>query len=201
VLRRPHPRHAPLLLALALAGILAGCGGGSGGGGEEASFDAGPVEVAAAGSTRPVGERAFVEYSGLGAKATETDVKTTLGVTVQKVDEGDSSDIEGLGENQVPHYVYVEYENHGDGEILIGAAGAHFTIRGSDGEDYDTEGVISIGGEFEPCPDAEADATLAPKQAATDCIVVTLADGVSPKEIRFRGDFVATEEPIGWTVG
>jgi hypothetical protein len=188
------PRVAATLAALA---ALSGCGDGGATG--DASFDPGPVEVAKPGSTRAVGERAFVRYDGLGAKF-EPSAKTTLGVTVRNVDEGDSSDIEGLGESTVPYYVQVEYENHGAAAIQVGAAGGHFSIRGSDGEDYDTEGVIEISGEFEACPDAEPGATLAAKEAVNDCVVIPLAEGVSPREVRFTGSLLTPEEAIGWTV-
>jgi hypothetical protein len=182
---------------LAAAAALSGCGGG--GGVDDASFDPGPVEIAKPGSIRAVGERAFVGYDGLGAKF-EPSAKTTLGVTVRKVDEGDSSDIEGLGESTVPYYVQVEYENHGAAAIQVGAAGGHFSIRGSDGEDYDTAGVIEISGEFESCPDAEPGATLAAKEAINDCVVIPLTEGVSPGEVRFAGNLVMPEEAIGWRV-
>lgn len=189
-------RFPVAVAALAAAAALAGCGGGDG---AEAQFDAGPAEIAQAGSTVAVGERVFVRYDGLGANF-EPSAKTTLGVTVRKVDEGDSSDIDGLGESTVPYYVHVEYENHGPAAIQVGAAGGHFRIRGSDGEDYDTEGVIEISGEFEPCPDAETGATLAAKEAVNDCVVVPMTEGVSPREVRFAGNLVTPEEAVGWRV-
>ena len=188
---------APVLVTLALVG----CGGGGGGGGDEASFDAGPAEIAKPGSKRPLGERAFVEYSGLGADAADIEVKTTLGVTVREVNEGESGDIDGLGEGSVPYYVHVEYENHGDGEIDVGGAGVHFTIRGTDGEEYDRESVISIGGEFEQCPKAETGSTIKGEQAANDCVVITLTKGAKPQEVRFKADLFAEAEPVAWTVG
>lgn len=189
--------RASVAATVAAVATLSGCGGGDGAG--DASFDPGAVQVAKPGSTRPVGERAFVRYDGLGAKF-EPSAKTTLGVTVRKVDEGDSSDIEGLGESTVPYYVHVEYENHGAAAIQVGAAGGHFSIRGSDGEDYDTEGVIEITGEFEACPDAEPGATLASKQAVNDCVVVPMTEGVSPREVRFAGDLITPEDAVGWRV-
>jgi hypothetical protein len=179
--------------ALVAAAALPACGGGEG----EAKFEAGPAEIAKPGSTRAVGERAFVRYAGLGAKLEPT-VTTTLGVTVEKVDEGSSSDIEGLGESTVPYYVHVEYENHGEAAIDVSGPGGRFTIRGSDGEEYDTEGVISIGGEFSACPGADPGATLATEEAILDCVVITLLKGVSPKEIRFEGDYAAEQEPVAW---
>jgi hypothetical protein len=188
-----------LVVAVLVAAVgLAACGGG-GGDGVEASFDAGPAEISKPGSTRALGERAFVRYAGLGSK-NEPTVNTTLGVTVDKVDKGSSSDIEGLGESSVPYYVHAEYENHGDGEIAAFGPGGRFTIRGSDGEDYDTEGVISIGGEFEQCPDVDPTAALAPEEAVADCTVITLKEGVTPQEVRFQGDYAASEDPIGWKV-
>ena len=47
------------------------------------------------------------------------------------MDEGDSSDIVGLGESTVPYYVHVEYENHGDGAILVLGLDSHLAVRGS----------------------------------------------------------------------
>jgi hypothetical protein len=179
--------------------LLSACGGGGGDEGAAAEFDPGPVEIAKPGSTRALGERAFVRYAGLGAK-NEPTVDATLGVTVQQVDEGSSSDIDGLGESSVPHYVHVEYENHGGASIMAFGPGGRFTIRGSDGEEYDTEGVISIGGEFEKCPDAEPQATLAPEEAIADCVVITLKEGVSPQEVRFQADYAANQKPVGWTL-
>ncbi len=179
---------------LAAVATLAACGGG---GGAEAQFDPGPAEIAKPGTTVALGERLFVRYAGLGAKLEPT-VETTLGVTLAKVDQGSSSDIEGLGESSVPYYVHVEYENHGQAAILASAPGGRFTIRGSDGEEYDTEGVISIGGEFDACPGADAQATLGAEEAIGDCVVITLVKGVSPREVRFVGDYAAELEPVGW---
>jgi hypothetical protein len=184
----------------ALALLFAGCGGGAGGGGGEATFDPGPATVAKPGTTFALGERAFVRYSGLGAKLEPT-VETTLGVTVEKVDEGDSSDIEDLGDNVVPWYVHVEYENHGDAPIHAGAGpGGRFKIRGSDGEEYDRTGTVTISGEFDACPSVDAQATLARDEAIADCVVVGMKEGVTPKQVRFTGDYAAMGEPIGWTV-
>jgi hypothetical protein len=193
----------PRLCAAAIAVLTAvalptGCGGGDES--SAAEFDPGAVEIAKPGSTRALGERAFVRYAGLGAK-NEPTVDATLGVTVEEVDEGSSSDIDGLGESSVPHYVHVEYENHGGATILVLGPGGRFTIRGSDGEEYDTEGVISIGGEFEKCPGAESQATLAPEEAIADCVVITLKEGVSPQEVRFQADYAASQKPVGWTLG
>jgi hypothetical protein len=185
-----------VVAALAAPVGVAACGGEDG---AEASFDAGPAEISKPGSMRALGERAFVRYAGLGSK-NEPTVNTTLGVTVEKVDKGSSSDIEGLGESSVPYYVHAEYENHGDGEIAAFGPGGRFTIRGSDGEEYDTEGVISIGGEFEKCPDVDPTAALAAEEAVADCTVITLKEGVSPQEVRFQGDYAADEDPIGWKV-
>jgi hypothetical protein len=162
-------------------------------------FDAGPADITAPGTTVALGERAFVRYAGLGPN-NEPTINTTLGVTVQKVDEGDSSDIEGLGESTVPYYVHAEYENHGDAPIAPSVVSGRFTIVGSDGKEYDAEGVISIGGEFDKCPSVESDATLAPEQAVADCAVVTVTKGVTPREVRFTGDYASTEEPVGWKV-
>ena len=177
--------------------LLAGCGGGDGGGGAEAKFDAGPADITQPGTTLALGERAFVRYAGLGPN-NEPTINTTLGVTVTELHEGKSSDIEGLGESTVPYYVHAEYENHGEAAIAPGVVSGRFTIIGSDGEEYDAEGVISIGGEFDACPSVETDATLAAEQAVADCAVVTLTEGVSPREVRFRGDYASTEKPVAW---
>lgn len=192
-MRQPLGTSALLLAVLAVAG----CGGGEGG--AEASFDAGPAEITPAATTLGLGERAFVEYAGLGPR-NEPTINTVLGVTVEKVDEGSSSDIEGLGESTVPYYVHAEYENHGKAAIAPSVVSGRFTIIGSDGKEYDAEGVISIGGEFEKCPSVESDATLEPEQAVADCAVVTVTEGVSPREVRFIGDYAANEEPVGWKV-
>jgi hypothetical protein len=191
--RRPLGQHALLLAVF----VLAGCGGGDEGG--AAKFDPGPADITRAGTTLALGERAFVRYAGLGSN-NEPTINTTLGVTVEKVDEGESSDIEGLGESTVPYYVQAEYENHGDGAIAPSVVSGRFTIVGTDGKEYDAEGVISIGGEFEPCPSVESDATLAPEQAVADCAVVTVTKGISPREVRFKGDYASTEEPVAWKV-
>jgi hypothetical protein len=183
------------LLLVSLA--LAGCGGGDGG--ADATFDAGPADITEPGTTVALGERAFVRYAGLGPN-NEPTINTTLGVTVEKVDEGSSSDIEGLGESTVPFYVQAEYENHGDAAIAPSVVSGRFTIVGSDGKEYDAEGVISIGGEFDACPSVESEATLAPEQAVADCAVVTVTKGVSPREVRFTGDYASTEEPVAWKV-
>jgi hypothetical protein len=183
-------------LAVAVAFVLAGCGGD---GGADAKFDAGPANITKAGTTVALGERAFVAYAGLGP-SNEPTVRTTLGVTVEKVDEGTSSDIEGLGESTVPYYVHAEYENHGDAAIAPSVVGGRFTIIGSDGEEYDTAGVISIGGEFDKCPKVDTEATLAPEEAVADCAVVTLKEGVSPRTVHFRGDYASSDEPVGWKV-
>jgi hypothetical protein len=179
------------LAALAVI-TLAACGGG-----DDAEFDAGPVTLAEPGSTLAVGDRAFVEYAGLGAEMEPT-VKTTLGVTVEEVDEGDADDIDGLGTAVVPYYVHAELENHGDGAIDANGPGGRFTIRGSDGRDYDTEGVISIGGEFGKCPSADPEANLAQGEAIADCAVVVVREGVSPHEVRFQGDYASGKEPVAW---
>jgi hypothetical protein len=185
-----------VVVALSVVLALAGCGGGG-----EATFDPGPVEIAQPGSTVALGERAFVRYVDRAAKP-ELTVKTTLGVTVKEVNEGNASDIDGLGESTVPYYVHVEYENHGQAAIQARGPGGRFTIRGSDGEDYDTEAVISFGGEFEACPRGDPQATLAPKEAMEDCVVVTMTEGVSPQEVRFlQGDYYLEQEPVGWRVG
>jgi hypothetical protein len=183
--------------AVAVAFALAGCGGD--GGGAEAKFDAGPANITKAGSTLALGDRAFVGYAGLGPN-NEPTVRTTLGVTVEQVSEGKNSDIEGLGESTVPYYVHAEYENHGDAEIAPSVVSGRFTILGSDGEVYDTAGVITIGGEFEACPSVESEATLAPEQAVADCAVITLKEGVSPSEVRFQGDYATGDEPVAWKV-
>jgi len=60
--------------------------------------------------------------------------------------------------------------------------------------------VIEISGEFEQCPDADPDSKLAPEQAIKGCVVVPFAEGVSPEQVRFRGNLVSDEEPIAWTV-
>ena len=199
-MRRLFDRKHACLLAASLA--LAGCGGGDEGGGSggDATFDAGEVVIAEPGSTHALGERAFVEYEGIGPEF-EPDAKTTLAVTVTKVDEGDNSDIDGLGESTVPFYVHLEYENHGEGGIKVLGIRSHLSVEGSDGEVYNTEGVIEISGEFEQCPDADPDATLGPEQALNDCVVVTVTEGVSPKQVRFQGNLLSQDEPIGWTVG
>ena len=190
-------RPVRVVVALAAIAALSGCGGG--GGSTEAKFDPGPAEIAKPGSTVALGERVFVRYAGLGAKLEPT-VTTTLGVTVKELDEGNNSDIDGLGDNIVPYYVHVEYENHGDGSIQARGPGGRFTISGSDGETYDTTGVISFGGEFEACPRGEPTATLAPEQAIADCVVITVVEGVSPQNVRFQADYAVDEEPVGWKV-
>ena len=182
------------LAALAVI-TLAACGGG----GDEAEFDAGPVTLAEPGSMLAVGDRAFVEYAGLGAEMEPT-VNTKLGVTVKEVDEGDADDIDGLGTAVVPYYVHAEIENHGEEAIDANGPGGRFTIRGSDGRDYDTEGVISIGGEFDKCPSADPEANLAQGEAIADCAVVVLKEGISPREVRFQGDYATDKEPVGWKV-
>jgi hypothetical protein len=189
-------RLARPLLVVFVAAALGGCGGGDGGGGD-AEFDPGPAEITKPGTTLALGERAFVRYAGLGPN-NEPTIATTLGVTVEEVDEGKASDIEGLGESTVPYYVHAEYENHGQAAIAPSVVSGRFTIVGSDGKEYDAEGVISIGGEFEACPSVESDATLAAEQAVADCAVVTLTEGVSPQEVRFKGDYASTEEPVAW---
>jgi hypothetical protein len=181
---------------LAAATALAACGGGDG---SDAKFDAGPVELAKPGSTVPVGERLFARYAGLGAEMEPT-VKTTLGVTVEKVSEGDASDIEGLGTAVVPYYVHTELENHGDAAIDANGPGGRFTIHGSDGREYDTEGVISIGGEFEPCPSVDPEANLAKGEAVADCVVIVLRKDVTPREVWFKGDYASEDAPVGWKV-
>ena len=180
-------------MALVVVLALAGCGGG------DAKFDAGPVVLTEPGTTVPVGERLFVRYAGLGAEMEPT-VTTTLGVTVEKVDEGDASDIDGLGSAAVPYYVHAELENHGAAAIDANGPGGRFTIRGSDGRDYDTEGVISIGGKFEPCPSADAEANLAQDEAIEDCVVIVLKEGVSPRRVRFQGDYAVQQAPVAWKV-
>ncbi len=198
-------RSGPAVVALAAACALAACGGGGGGGrdgggGGEAKFDPGPAEITKPGTVLVLGQRAFVRYAGLGAK-NEPTVNTTLGVTVQKVDEGSSSDIEGLGESTVPWYVHVEYENHGKAAIAVaGGARGRFRIVGSDGEDYDTAGVIAIGGEFDRCPRADAQATLSAQKAIADCAIFAVTKGVTPREVRFVGDYAVQQKPVGWRV-
>jgi hypothetical protein len=186
--------------ALAAVAALAGCGGGGGGGGAEATFDPGPVEIAQPGSTRPLDERAFVEYDGLGA-ANEPSVKTTLGVTVLEINEGDSSDIDEFPENSTPHFVQFELENHGDGAINVGAGPrGRITVRGSDGSVYETVGVVTISGEFDLCNRVDSQATLAKGEAIADCAIVAISDGVSPDVVLFEGDYADQKEPVGWTV-
>jgi hypothetical protein len=184
-------------LAALTAGVLAGCGGG---GGAEAKFDDGSVEIAESGSERPLGERAFVEYDGLGAE-NEPSVKTTLGVTVLEVIEGDSSDIDDFPEGSRPHYVVFELENHGDGEINVGAGPrGRITVRGSDGEVYETVGIVTISGEFDFCERADTEATLAKGQAILDGAIVEIGDDVAPEVVFFEGDYADQKEPVGWTV-
>lgn len=178
--------------------VLAGCGGGDGGS-AEAKFDAGPANITRPGTTLAVGERAFVAYAGLGPN-NEPTVNTTLGVTVDEVDEGSSDDIEGLGESTVPWYVHVEYENHGDAAIAAGVVSGRFNVTGSDGEEYDAGGVIRIGGEFDACPQGDPQASLGPEQAVADCVVVPMTEGVSPRQITFTGDYASTEKPVAWRV-
>ena len=192
-MRRPLGKRA---LPLAVF-VLAGCGGGDEG--AAAKFDPGPANITKPGATLALAERAFVRYAGLGPN-NEPTINTTLGVTVENVDEGESSDIEGLGESTVPYYVQAEYENHGDAAIAPSVVSGRFTIVGTDGKEYDAEGVISIGGEFEACPSVESDATLTREQAVADCAVVTVTKGVSPREVRFQGDYASTEEPVAWKV-
>jgi hypothetical protein len=180
--------------ALAAVAALAACGGD-----DEAQFDAGPAEVAKPGTSVPVGERLFVRYAGLGAEMQPT-VRTTLAVTVERVEEGDASDIQGLGTAVVPYYVHAELENHGDAAVDANGPGGRLTILGSDGRDYGTEGVISIGGEFDKCPSADPEANLAQGEAIADCAVVVLKEGVSPQEVQFQGDYAAGKEPVGWRV-
>lgn len=176
---------------------LAGCGGG---GGAEATFDSGAVEIAEPGSTRPLNERAFVEYDGLGAE-TEPSVKTTLGVTVLEIKEGDSSDIDDFPENSTPHYVQFELENHGDGAIDVAAGPrGRITVRGSDGKVYETVGLVTISGEFEFCERADSEATLAKGEAIVDCAIVAISDDVSPDVVLFEGDYADEKEPVGWTI-
>lgn len=185
-------------LAALAVGALASCGGG--GGGAEAKFDAGSVEIAQSGSTRPLSERAFVEYDGLGAE-NEPSVRTTLGVTVLEVVEGDPSDIDDFPENSVPHFVQFELENHGDGAINVGAGPrGRITVRGSDGKVYETVGLVTISGEFDLCDRADTQATLAKGEAIVDCAIVAISDGVSPEVVLFEGDYADQDEPIGWTV-
>ena len=185
-------------LAALAVGALAGCGGG--GGGAEAEFDPGSVEIAESNSTLPLGERAFVEYDGLGAE-NEPSVKTTLGVTVLEINEGDPSDIDDFPENTSPHYVVFELENHGDGAINVGAGPrGRITVRGSDGEVYETVGLVTISGEFDLCDRADTQATLAEEEAIMDCAIVAISDDVSPEVVLFEGDYADQKEPIGWTV-
>ena len=192
-------RSGPAVIALAAACALAACGGGDDGG-AKAKFDPGPAEITKPGTVLVLGERAFVRYAGLGAK-NEPTVNTTLGVTVQKVVEGSSSDIEGLGESTVPWYVHVEYENHGKAAIAVGGgARGRFSIVGSDGEDYDTAGVVTIRGEFDRCPRADAKATLSAQKAIADCAIFAVTKGVSPREVRFVGDYAVQQKPVGWKV-
>lgn len=188
---RPLRRSALVLLS---ATVLAACGGGN-----DAEFDAGPVDLAQPGTTVPVGERLFARYAGLGAEMQPT-AKTTLGVTVEKIDKGDASDIEGIGDAVVPYYVHAELENHGDAAIDANGPGGRFTIHGSDGREYDTEGVISIGGEFEPCPSVDPEANLEEGEAIEDCVVIVLKKDVTPREVWFRGDYAAEDQPVGWKV-
>ena len=176
---------------------LASC---AGGGGAEAKFDPGQVEVAQPGSTRPLNERAFVEYDGLGAE-NEPSVKTTLGVTVLEVKEGDPSDIDGFPENSTPHYIQFELENHGDGAINVGAGPrGRITVRGSDGKVYETVGLVTISGEFDACDRADSQATLAKEEAIVDCAIVAISDDVSPDVVLFEGDYADQKEPVGWTI-
>lgn len=191
------PHRLAAAAALVALATLAGCGGGNGG--EDATFDAGPATITKPGTTVALGERAFVSYAGLGA-SNEPTARTTLGVTVREVDEGSSSDIEGLGESTVPYYVQAEYENHGETAVAPSVVSGRFTIVGSDGEEYDAAGVVTISGEFDACPAVDNEATLGPEQAVADCAVVTVKEGVSPREVRFRADYASTEEPVAWKV-
>jgi hypothetical protein len=193
-------KRAPsAVVALAAAFALAACGGG-GDGGSEAKLDPRPAQITKPGTVLALGERAFVRYAGLGAN-NEPTVNTDLGVTVLKVEEGDASDIEGLGESTTPWYVHVEYENHGEAGLAVaGGTRGRFSIVGSDGEDYDTAGVISIGGDFDLCPRADAEATLAAQEAIADCAIFAVTEGVSPREVRFVADYAVQEEPVGWKV-
>lgn len=185
------------LAAVVAVLAFAGCGGG---GGAEATFDSGPVEIAEPGSTRPLNERAFVEYDGLGAE-NEPSVQTTLGVTVLEVKEGDSSDIDEFPENSTPLYVQFELENHGDGAINVGAGPrGRITVRGSDGKVYETIGLVTISGEFDLCDRADTQATLAKGEAIVDCAIVAISDDVSPDLVLFEGDYADEKEPVGWTV-
>jgi len=185
-------------LAALAVGALAGCGGN--GAGAEAKFDPGSVEIAESGSTRPFDERAFVEYDGLGAED-EPSVKTTLGVTVLEVSGGDPSDIDDFPDNSTPHYVLFELENHGDGAINVGAGPrGRITVRGSDGQVYETVGVVTISGEFDFCERADSQATLAKGEAILDCAIVAISDDVSPEVVLFEGDYADQNEPVGWTV-
>ncbi len=195
-----HSAHGSRLArsaAFVVVVALAGCGGG---GGAEASFDSGTVEIAQPGSTRPLNERAFVEYDGLGAE-NEPSVKTTLGVTVLEVEEGDSSDIDEFPENSTPYYVQFELENHGDGAINVGAGPrGRITVRGSDGKVYETIGLVTISGEFDFCDRADSEATLAKGEAIVDCAIVAISDDVSPDVVLFESDYADQKEPVGWTV-
>jgi hypothetical protein len=185
-------------LAVLAVGGLGSCGGG--GGGAEAKFDPGSIEIAQPGSTLPLDERAFVEYDGLGAE-NEPSVKTTLGVTVLEVTEGDPSDIDEFPENSTPHYVVFELENHGDDAIDVGAGPrGRITVRGSDGKIYETVGVVTISGEFDFCDRADSQATLAAEQAIVDCAIVAISDDASPEVVLFEGDYADQKEPVGWTV-
>jgi hypothetical protein len=185
------------LATLVVAGLV-GCGGD--GGGVEATFDPGPVEIAQPGSPRPLGERAFVKYDGLGAE-NEPSVKTTLGVTVLEVKEGDASGIDDFPENSTPYYVQFEVENHGDGAISAGAGpSGRITVRGSDGSVYETIGVVTIAGEFDFCDRADPQSTLAKGEAIMDCAIVAVNDDVSPEVVLFEGNYADQEEPVGWTV-
>lgn len=192
-------RYALLLFVATLTACGGGGNGGAGGG--EATFDPGSANLAKPGTTFALGERAFVTYAGLGPK-NEPTVETTLGVTVRKLDEGDSGDIDGLGKSTVPWYVHVEYENHGDAEIHAGAGpGGRFAIRGSDGQEYQKIGVVSIGGDFDKCPRVDPQATLPSKTAVADCVIVAVTEGVTPQEVQFTGDYAAEQKPVGWKVG
>ena len=192
-----HGRRLVGATALVAVVALAGCGGGDD---AEATFDSGPVEIAEPGSTLPLNERAFVEYDGLGAE-NEPSVKTTMGVTVLEIKEGDSSDIDDFPENSTPHYVQFELENHGDGAINVGAGPrGRITVRGSDGKVYETVGLVTISGEFDLCDRADTQATLAKGEAIVDCAIVAISDGVSPDLVLFEGDYADENEPVGWTV-
>ena len=193
------PRGSRLAGAAAFAAVVAfaGCGRG---GGAEASFDAGRVEIARPGSTRPLNERAFVVYDGLGAE-NEPSVETTLGVTVLEIKQGDASDIDEFPENSTPHYVQFELENHGDGAIDVGAGPrGRITVRGSDGTIYETVGLVTISGEFDLCDRADSQATLAEGEAILDCAIVAVSDDVSPDVVLFEGDYADEKDPVGWTI-